>query len=80
MHGVLIDGPSQILGDNESVVTSFYIPSSKLNKNHNAINYNLVREAVSKGVIFLTHITGKYNPSNLLTKTLGPQKHCPLIN
>ena len=45
MLGVPIDGPSQILGDNYSIVTNFSITSRTLKKKQNDIAYHQVREA-----------------------------------
>ena len=59
-----------VLVDNEIVVISWSIPSITLNKKHNNIVYHRVREAVAAGIISLAHITGKYNPSDLLNNTL----------
>ena len=57
--GVPTSIPSQILRDNESVLTSCYIASSILNNNHNNIAYHQVKETVSAGVISLIHIPVK---------------------
>ena len=51
-----IDGPSQILVDNESVVTSCSITSTTLNNNHIAISYHLGREDVEEGMTSLAHM------------------------
>ena len=78
--GVTINGPTQILEDSESVGGSWSIPSIILNKKHNAINYHQVREAVAAGVIILVTITETSNPSDLLTKPLGPNQPYLLCN
>ena len=75
---VLIDGRPQMLGNNESVVTSCSITSSTLNNKNNAIADHQVREAVGAGVIRLAHIPGKYNPDNILTNTLVPHQYHPI--
>ena len=67
-----------MLGDNESVVTNYSVPSKTLKKKHNDITYNWAREAVAGGVIKLAHIPGKYNPADLLTKSFDPQQYYPL--
>ena len=71
MVGFNIDGLDQMMGDNESLVTSCYINSSTPKKKHNAIDYHRVREAVHEGVIILENIPERYNPDYLLTNTLG---------
>jgi hypothetical protein len=79
MMGIPIDGPAWSFGDNMSVITSSTIPESSLNKRHNAISYHLVRECVAAKVIYLLHIDGRLNPSDVLTKSLGWVKFWPLI-
>ena len=43
--GIPVDGPCDVFCDNKSVVTNSSVPSSALNKRHNAICYHKVREA-----------------------------------
>jgi hypothetical protein len=62
-----------------SVITSSTIRESSLNKRHNAISYHLVRECVAAKIIYLLHIDGRLNPSDILTKALGWVKFWPLI-
>ena len=77
--GFTIYGPSQMMVDNEIMVTSFSITYITLNNNHNAIFYHQVGEAVAAGVISLEHIPGESKPSDLLNKSLGTHQHYPLI-
>ena len=49
--GVPLDGPTEVLCDNRSVVTNSSVPASTLNKRHNAICYHRVREAQACGMI-----------------------------
>ena len=79
MMGIPIDGPSWMFGDNQSVITSSTIPESTLNKRHNALSYHLVRECVAAKIINFVHISGKVNPSDLLTKFLSWSNFWPLI-
>jgi len=67
--GVPIDGPCDVLCDNQSVVTNSSVPTSVLNKRHNAICYHRVREAQAAGVIRVGWIEGKNNIADLFTKT-----------
>ena len=73
--GVPIDGPDQMIGDNDIVVNSCSTPSITIKKRHNAIYYHQVREDVASGVTRMVHIPGKYNPSDILTEPLGPHQH-----
>ncbi len=67
--GVPISGPSEILCDNKSVVTNSSVPTSVLNKRHNAICYHRVREAQAAGIIRVGWIEGNKNLADLFTKT-----------
>jgi hypothetical protein len=79
MLGAPITGKSYMFGDNQSVITSSTIPHSSLNKRHNALAYHRVREAVASNVLWFFHISGKENPSDVLTKFLGHNVFWPLI-
>jgi hypothetical protein len=79
MMGIPLDGPSWMFGDNASVITSSTIPHSTLNKRHNALSYHRVREALAAKIIYLLHVDGKVNPSDILTKPLGWVNFWPLI-
>ena len=79
MHGVTIDGPAQILGDNKSVATSCSIPFSTLKKEKVYIAYHRVMEAVAAGVIILSHIPVKYNQTDIPTNPFGPKKNYLLM-
>ncbi|GFH56846.1 hypothetical protein CTEN210_13322 [Chaetoceros tenuissimus] len=75
--GIPIDGPAEVYCDNQSVVTNSSVPSSVLNKRHNAICYHRVREAQAAGTIMVGWIKGEYNLADLFTKTTmtGELKH-----
>ncbi|GFH48949.1 hypothetical protein CTEN210_05425 [Chaetoceros tenuissimus] len=66
--GVPIDGPTEVLCDNKSVVTNSSVPASTLNKRHNAICYHRVREEQACGMIKVLWIEGKYNLADLFSK------------
>jgi hypothetical protein len=68
MMGITLQGPSQVLCDNKSVVLNMTLPSSTLKKKHNAIAYHRVRETVAAKVIKVNHIDGKANLADILTK------------
>jgi len=67
--GVPVQGSSDILCDNQSVVTNSSVPTSVLNKRHNAICYHRVREAQAAGMIRVGWIEGEKNVADIFTKT-----------
>jgi hypothetical protein len=71
MMGIPTDVPAWAFGDNASVITSSTIPQSTLNKRHNALSYHCVCESIAAKILYLVHVEGKYNPSDILTKALG---------
>jgi hypothetical protein len=79
MLGAPVEGKAYMFGDNQSVITSSTIPHSSLNKRHNALSYHRVREAIASNVLWFFHISGKDNPSDVLTKFLGFSFFWPLI-
>ena len=69
--GVPIEGPSILLGDNESVVKSVTIPHRQLNKRHLMLSWHYLREAIATGMYDYVHIPGKINPADILSKHWG---------
>ena len=55
-----------MFGDNESVVKSSTLPQSALNKQHNALSFHRVREAIAAGMLNFSHIKGKTNAADIL--------------
>jgi hypothetical protein len=70
MFGVPIDGPTDVLCDNQSVVTNTSVPESTLAKKHNAICYHRVREAVAAGTIRVGKEPTDTNLADLFSKPL----------
>jgi hypothetical protein len=68
MLGVPLTGPLWMFGDNLSVVNSATMPSGKLQKHQNILNYHCVCEAQAAGFVNFVHIDGKQNPADILTK------------
>lgn len=71
MIGVPINGPTNVMCDNKSVVNNSTLPHSTLKKKHNAICYHRVREAVAAKIIRIAHIPTGQNLADMLTKPLG---------
>ena len=80
MLGVQLDGPSLMLGDNNSVVVNTTVPSSPLKKKHNAIAYNSIREAIACGIIYFAKIASSDNYADILMKPLSSEKFCRLVD
>jgi len=74
MFGIPIDGPANVMCDNNSVVTNASIPSSTLKKKHVAICYHRVREAVASGILRVAWIETSQNLADMFTKSLAGNK------
>jgi hypothetical protein len=72
--GVALDGPALILGDNMSVFLNTTFPSSVLKKNHNAIVYHRVKEAIAARIMRFAYIISEKNVSDVLKKSLTDDK------
>ena len=51
MFGVTLDGPTDVMFDNQGMVKNTSFPQSKLGKKHNAVNYHVIREAAAAGIL-----------------------------
>ena len=67
MLGVPVAGPSILLGDNKAVIDSSMIPSYRLKKHHNVLEFHRVREEVSADIVRLYHLPSNQNPADPLT-------------
>ena len=77
--GVPLDGPSWMMGDNKSVITSSTLPHSSLNKRSNALAYHRVRSSIAAGILKFCYVNSKQNPADPLTKFLAHHEAWPLI-
>jgi hypothetical protein len=57
-----------MFGDNQAVVMNSSIPHSSLNKRHNALSYNRVREMITAKILGYYWIDGKVNPADIVSK------------
>jgi hypothetical protein len=74
MMGIQLDGPTNVLCDNKSVVKNSTKLESTLKKKHNAIAYHQVREAQAPGIVRIAKEDGETNLADVLTKCLpGPR-------
>jgi hypothetical protein len=69
--GVPIREKNFVFGGNEAVVRSATQINSKLHKRHNMLSIHFVREDIAAGYVKLTHIPGRSNPADILSKHWG---------
>ena len=74
MMGVPLTGPTDIYGDNMSVIYNASQPESTLKNKSNAICYHAVREAVASGECLTTHCKTGDNYSDMMKKVLYGKK------
>ena len=69
--------PTNIFGDNLSVILSSANPEHDISKKHVAISFHVVREAIAAGIIEPYWIKGIHNMSDIMTKQIpsGPFYH-----
>jgi hypothetical protein len=66
--GVPLRQTSYMFGDNKSVVDSSMRFDAKLHKQHTALSFHKVQEAIAARIIVFTHIPGVINPADILSK------------
>jgi len=70
--GVPFRKKAYMFGDNKSVVDSSTILHSKLHKQHNALSFHHIQEAIATGILLeFYHIEGTENPADILSKHWG---------
>ena len=74
MFGVPIEGPTNIMCDNEAVTKNTTIPESTLKKKHHSIAYHRCREAVAAGTVRIAKQGTDKNLADLFTKMLTQQR------
>ena len=77
--GVPIRDMSYMFGDNKTVIDSLTQPHARLHKRHNALSFHRVREAIASKYVLMMHLSGKANPSNILSKHWGHQAIYPIL-
>ena len=66
--GVPIMTKAYMFSDNKSVIMSATIPQSVLNKRHNMLSYNRVREAIAAKILDFNWCSSDQNKSDILSK------------
>ena len=74
MFGVPIEGPANVLCDNQSVVNNTSKIESVLNKKHSSIAYHAVRWSVAAGVLRVGKVDTNDNLADAMTKILSSIK------
>jgi hypothetical protein len=59
---------SYIFGESETVVQSATQPHAKLHKQHNALSFHWIWEAIASRYIIMMHMPGADNPADILSK------------
>jgi hypothetical protein len=77
--GVPIPGKSILFGDNQSVIISSTEPQSPINKQHNALSYHRVREAIAAGIVDFQKVVSAENVADILSKHWGFQQAWPVL-
>lgn len=78
--GVTVSRPSNILGDNRSVIINATVHSSLLKKKHVAIAYHLTREATAARIVHPLKTKSEWNFADLLTKALARKPFASLVD
>jgi hypothetical protein len=80
MVGIPVDGPTNVLGDNENVVNATSKVEARLNKKHNAICYHGVREACPAGWVRVGWEPTETNVADLFIKMLPRETRGRLVS
>jgi hypothetical protein len=80
MFGIPIEGATNVLGDNESVVNSASKREARLNKKHNAICFHTVREASAANWIQVGWEPTASNIADIFTKMLDTEQRRKLLS
>ena len=80
MFGIPIDGPADVLCDNNSVVLNTSKLESTLNKKHNALAYHSVRWSVAANIMRVGKVHTSENIADAFTKRLSVQKRKTLFD
>ena len=79
MFGIPVEGPTDMMCNNNSVVNNSQHPETILSKKHLSICYHRARGAVARGVIQVGKIESTRNLADLFTKTLLTTTHTYLL-
>jgi hypothetical protein len=74
MFDIPVDGPADVLCDNQRVVTNSSKLESALNKKHSSVTYHAVRWAVAASIINVGKVHTDENLADPMTKRLTVTK------
>jgi hypothetical protein len=77
--GLQIEGKSILFCDIQTVITSSTLTHSSLKKQHSALSYHRVREAIAAKVVTIQKVDGNKIYGYILSKNCGYQQAWPLI-
>jgi uncharacterized membrane protein len=77
MLGDPLDGPANVLVDNDTIIKNSTLLSSVLQKKHNSISYHFVREAVAADVLQIAYIPSSEKLADIFTEILGTTLFSP---
>ena len=69
--GVPIRGPANVHCNNQGVMKNTSVPKSTLSKNHNSINYHVVRESAAAGILCVGKENTETNLADALSKIVS---------
>ena len=69
--GVHLDGPSDVMCDNQGVVNNTSLNHYNFGKKHNTVNYNVVREVAASGILRVRNEDTETNLAYLPKYILG---------
>ena len=75
MFGVTLDGPSDVMCDNQGVVNNMRLPQYNLGKKNNAVNYHIVHEAAATGILQVGKEDMETNLNDIPTKISVWKRH-----
>ena len=79
MFGIPVEGPANMLCDNEAVYKNASIAESTLKKKHNSVAYHKVRECTAASILIVHKEETGSNLADLFTKSLGKDRRVYLI-
>ena len=71
MMGIPVNNPAFVHGDNQSILWNTTVPESILKKKSSSVAYHYIREGCAMDLWRTGYVNTKFNPSDILTKTVS---------